>query len=380
MPRKAAWPPKVQFHRASGRDRIRVNGDDYYLGPHDSEESRVELARLMVELAAGRAPAPALPGEDPSVAQVVEAWRASPQGEVRLSARDRCHYRLALAALVGPHAETPAAAFRARQLREVRDLMVAGRGWCPRHANRQVGRLRALWRWAEEQELVPAGSWHQLRTLPELRTQPAKRREVMREEVDRIAAQCRAPVRAMLWLLWHTGMRPAEVVIMRPCDIDTGGGATRNVAPANEAPGGAEKTLKNVGDVWVYRPASHKKAWRGESREVALGPACQQILAPWLAHARPQGHLFRPRQCAARGRQCYRPEHLSRYLRLAAGRAGIAGFYPYLLRHAFRLRATRELGLDFARAAMGHTSMAMTAEYAKGADMAQAAEVARRLG
>src|SRR5262245_37687859 len=56
MPRKSIWPPAIQLHKPSGQDRIRVNGRDYYLGPHGSEESHTEYARLVTELAAqGRA-------------------------------------------------------------------------------------------------------------------------------------------------------------------------------------------------------------------------------------------------------------------------------------------------------------------------------------
>ena len=65
-------------------------------------------------------------------------------------------------------------------------------------------------------------------------------------------------VRAMVELQRATGMRPGEVRYMTPAEID------------------------RSGPVWVYRPRSHKTAYRGRVRFVWLGPRGQAILAPLL--------------------------------------------------------------------------------------------------
>ena len=36
---------------------------------------------------------------------------------------------------------------------------------------------------------------------------------------------------------------------------------------------------RHVGDVWTYRPAAHKNAWRGKGRTVAIGPRGRALLA-----------------------------------------------------------------------------------------------------
>lgn len=55
-----------------------------------------------------------------------------------------------------------------------------------------------------------------------------------------------------------TGMRPSEVIIMRPCDIDT-----------NQT-------------VWLYEPRVHKNRWRGKRKLVPLRPEAQRILGPCM--------------------------------------------------------------------------------------------------
>ena len=54
-----------------------------------------------------------------------------------------------------------------------------------------------------------------------------------------------------------TGCRPQEVCILRPCDLDTSG------------------------DVWSYRPASHKTQHRGRERIIFIGPKAQDVLRPY---------------------------------------------------------------------------------------------------
>lgn len=53
-------------------------------------------------------------------------------------------------------------------------------------------------------------------------------------------------------------MRPGELCQMRPGDID------------------------RVGDVWTYRPKTHKNQSRGKQRLIAIGPRAQKILRPYL--------------------------------------------------------------------------------------------------
>ena len=67
-----------------------------------------------------------------------------------------------------------------------------------------------------------------------------------RERVDAVLPYVSPPVAAMIRLQWLTGMRSCEVVVMRPCDINT------------------------IGEVWFYEPFDHKSV-AGPSAQVPWG-------------------------------------------------------------------------------------------------------------
>ncbi len=66
-----------------------------------------------------------------------------------------------------------------------------------------------------------------------------------------------------------TGMRPGEVCLIRPCDID------------------------QSGDIWLYQPESHKTEHHGRDRVVPIGPKGQEILLRYLARDASM-YCFRP--------------------------------------------------------------------------------------
>ena len=49
MPRLTKAVPKYQKHRASGQAVVRLNGQDFYLGPHGTKASKLEYDRLIAE-------------------------------------------------------------------------------------------------------------------------------------------------------------------------------------------------------------------------------------------------------------------------------------------------------------------------------------------
>jgi integrase len=191
------------------------------------------------------------------------------------------------------------------------------------------------------------------------------------------------PVRAMVQLQRLTGMRPGEVVILRPCDVDRSGGKT-----------------------WVYRPESHKTEHHDIARVVFLGPRAKEVLRPFLDRG-PGAYCFSPREALAdlRARQRaarktpvqpsqkdrrkrkpqkqpgerYTVDTYGNAVERACLKAGVPPWNVNQLRHTLATKVRAEAGLDAARAILGHRSPQVTEVYAE-ADMGKAAEVMGRLG
>ena len=81
---------------------------------------------------------------------------------------------------------------------------------------------------------------------------------VPQKHIEAVLPELTPPVRAMVRLQLLTGMRPREVLKMKAGDIET------------------------TGEVWTYRPESHKNAWRGKQRNILIGPRGQDILLSFL--------------------------------------------------------------------------------------------------
>ncbi|WP_439621562.1 hypothetical protein [Gemmata sp.] len=78
-------------------------------------------------------------------------------------------------------------------------------------------------------------------------------------------------VRGLVEFQRYTGCRPGEAVVVRRCDIDT------------------------RGEAWVYKPATHKTAWRGKTRTILIGPRAQAVLREFFTPDATE-YLFNPRK------------------------------------------------------------------------------------
>ena len=227
--------------------------------------------------------------------------------------------------------------------------------------NRRIVRIRTVWRWVEQKGLVPPGSWENLRTLRGLSAwdarvrQPAKRLAITEADITRIANAAPAVVRAMIWTQYLTGMRSGEVRTARVGEID------------------------RLGDIWIYRPANHKMAYRGQSRAIPIGPRAQELLKPYLLRPSEE-YVFHPVLEARRGNVCYSDTSYAQACRRAALSCDIIGFHPYLLRHAAKQHLTELYGLDTARAVLGQLSLGTTNLYGSAVDLRVAINAIQKSG
>lgn len=282
--------------------------------------------------------------------------------------------------------------FGPRRLREVRDEMIR-MGWCRQEVNRQVGRIKRMFKWAAAEELIPASVYHALQAVVGVRAGRTTAREaepvrpVPEALIEGVLPHVSPQVAAMIRLQLLTGMRPGEVVIMRAGDID------------------------RSGDVWQYTPQHHKTAHHGHDRTVLLGPQAQAVLAPFLRRERPDHYLFSPKDAERHRRReltrrrktplsCGnvrgsnrkdRPQRRpgERYdthayqhaVRCACRKAfpvpaGLDDeqadrwrkahhWHPHQLRHNAATRLRKEHGLDVAQVVLGHKTLAVTQVYAE---------------
>jgi integrase len=163
------------------------------------------------------------------------------------------------------------------------ETKVIRQGLSRKLVNQRVGRIRRLFRWAVENELVPPSVLQGLEAVRGLQKGRSAAREtepvppVPLAHVEATLPYLRPTVADMVRLQLHTGMRPGELVRMRAIDLDT------------------------QGKVWLYTPGSdrgrdgeHKMAHSGQRRVVPLGPRAQEIVKRYL---RPDlyAYLFSPR-------------------------------------------------------------------------------------
>jgi len=411
MPRLKNAVPKYSKHRASGQAVVTICGKDHYLGPWKSKASRVEYDRLIGEwLAAGRPTAEAGLQCDITVAEVCRRYKQFAEGYYQKNGEPTdtiFGVKVAARWLREHYGHTRAVDFGPLALKALRARMVES-GDSLRYVNDNVARIKRIFKWAAAEELLPASVPQAISMVPGLRKGRGEAREtspigpVSDQTVDDTLPHLPAVVRDMVKFQRLTGARPAEVCILRPCDVDTSD------------------------DVWEYRPESHKTQHHDRDRIILVGPKAQDILRKYLLredsafcfsprdserNRREEAHSQRktplsygntvgtnrqrkPKRTAA---ECYTSDSFRRAVHRGCDKAfppeGIdAGdveavkawrsahrWSPNQLRHAAGTDIRREYGLEAAQVCLGHAFADVTQVYAE-RDLEAARRVMRECG
>ena len=399
--------PSYRLHKASNKAIVTLDGRVVYLGEWEDEKSKAEYQRIIAEWLSNGRRLPDSPARDPSAEQTVNSlilayWQYAKlyyQKNGQPTSELVC-IKYALRYLKDTYGHTPASEFGPKSLKAVREVMIRA-DLCRKVVNDNTGRIKRLFRWATEEELVPPSTFHALTAVRGLSRGRSEAREsepvhpVSEAQVEAIKPHVSRQVWALVQLQWLTGMRAGEAVMMRACDLETSG------------------------KMWLYRPSSHKTQHHGHERVIELGPRAQKIIKEFLkldlgafifspADATEERHAeqrlnrktpMTPSQTRRKPKQNPKRAPGDRYTtpsyeraiaygcklafphptiskirpkeRTAEQRAELAQWQrehkwnPHQLRHSFATRIRKEHGVESARILLGHKTLSVTEVYAE---------------
>ena len=419
MPTVRVRVPRYCLHKARGLAYVRDSGKFHYLGAYGSPESKEAYSRFLIELEARRVGAP-LPSPDPSgemtLVELCAAYldfaegyyvkNGHPTGEMSTVYRS-------LRLLRELYGHTATVDFGPLALRTVQEQMVHSP---PARASKKPTRysrktinstcesIKRIFKWAASHELIPVAVYQALATVPGLKHGRTCAREsnpirpVASDVVEATLHHLPPVVADMVRFERLTGCRPGEVCTIRPCDMD------------------------RSGEVWQYRPDSHKTEHHGRQRIVFVGPKAQAILLPYLLRAA-NAYCFSPAESVTkqnlerRGRRRTRVQPSqqnrrkewpkkapsTRYKKDAYRQAIVRGlakanranaeqaakdgvdpcpipaWHPNQLRHSAATDIRHQFGLEAAQVVLGHAKADVTQVYAE-RDYRLAVEVAKKIG
>lgn len=360
-----------KYRRRVGRDYafVEIAGKRHPLpGKYGSQESRDAYASLVRDLLRDvpLPPANGLTVEELGLAYLDHA-------KAFYDAKEYSAFK----AVVDPLRETtgsmPVAMFGPLALKKVRVALV-DLGWCRQYVNRQTNRIRRVFKWGVANELVPVAVLQALKTVEPLRAGRSKAKEapsvapVALKWVQATIDYCSPVMAAMIQLQRLTGMRSQSLVAMRPADVD------------------------RSREVWIYRPRTHKRAWKGQELAVFLGPQSQAVLRPFLDRPA-DSPCFSPRESSHRGARRnaqYRVDTYWQAVQYAIDRANkrrlaawkeatqdlaedkkgspppvIPYWHPHQLRHTRATEIRPQFGLEGAQVFLGHATADVTQIYAE---------------
>ncbi len=410
--------PTYRLHKPSGRGVVTIGGRDFYLpGKHNSAESRAGFARLIGELKAGAMPV-AVDLDCLTIVELIAKYIEFARGYYRSAIithqdgsktggqqtkefSDVCR---ALRPLRVDYGRSLVAEFGPRAFIAVRQKFIDD-GLCRASVNGHAGRVRRMFRWGVEMQLVSPAVLTGLEAVRDLKpgrcdapeTEPV--RPVSAEVFERTLEFLPPTLADALRIQFLTGARSGEICVMRRCDIDT------------------------TGRIWIFRPYTHKNAYRRHDRLIFLGPEAQAIIQKYFT-PNLMAHLFRPCDSESQrlaenhakrktpmnqgnrpgkgkrtrrrppGEQ-YTPQAIGRAVRRACERAfpvpeGLSEvearrwrkanwWHPHTVRHAAAERFRKQSGLVVTGILLGHKSLVTTERYAS-PDVAAASELIAKIG
>src|SRR5262245_8846918 len=157
MPRLLGKLPAYRKHKATGQAVVTLGGRDFYLGPWKSAASKAEYYRVTREWLAGGGTAPT---SELTIVELLAAflrhaktYYVGPDGQ---PTSELASYKTLIQRLKTQYGKTPAVEFGPIRLKAFRQSLVDV-GLSRGVVNRAISRVRQIFRWGAENELIPAG-------------------------------------------------------------------------------------------------------------------------------------------------------------------------------------------------------------------------------
>lgn len=385
---KTTCPPKYRRQKTKSGDRafVQLDGHKVYLGEFGSKVSKEQYARVLAEHASGGGLA-LDPDDATTISELVASFWVHAEKHYRrpdgTPTNEISTLRYALRPLIELYGSVTVTEFGPRSLKAVQQRMVAA-GWCRTSINKNISRIRSVFKWGVASEIVPPSILNGLQALRGLlqgrcdaKENPPKR-PVPDTDIEAVRERVSSPVKALIDLQLLTGARSGELVGLRAVDIDTSK------------------------PVWSCTLDQHKTSHHGRERVLHFGPRSQAVLQPFLSDRPVDAFLFSPiegvrelndrapthrrenqlpneRTTDRKVTECYTTASYRRAIERACKAAKIPTWSPHRLRHNAGTRLRKEFGIETARAALGHTSAAVTEIYAE-LDFNKVADVMAKVG
>lgn len=328
------------------------NGKREYFGTEGDPETERKYRQWLARVLNG---ATVPKGRDLLIVDVVEAFLEHAEREWGRDSREFSHIWKALDRLLEIAADMPADEIGPQMLSIYEEKMLGEtyqrtknsevRQYSYRTIQIAVDWVKRMVKWACAKEMIQPIKYHELEPFELSRETRRRKRKVPHvawEVVNATLPYMNSTIASLVKVQWFCGMRPSEARTMTPQHI-----------------------LKE-GEVWLYRPESHKTAHRGHSLVKAIPRSAQAILAS-LEPSEPQWPYFDA------GRECRkdkspRPYNQFAYtnaVKKACQRAGVSVWTPNQLRHGIATAIEERFGREAAQKYLGHANMDTTAIYAE---------------
>ena len=250
--------PSYLLHKPSGQAYARLNGRVVYLGKYGSPESKDRYDEVVASWLEGQTTDRFTIRVDELAIEYLShcaAYYVKNGEHTTEVGKTRDCLRIVVAIAGRERARN----FGSQKLIAVRDEMVH-LGWRRVTIKQQVGRVRRCFKWAVSQELVTADVLQALQSVDGLRAGRSVAPEstpvtpVSLAAVEAVRPFVSRQGWAMIQLQRLTGARPGEITQMRGCDLNL------------------------TGELWEYRPGSHKTQHHGRERIIILGKEALSVV------------------------------------------------------------------------------------------------------